>query len=191
MDMVAFSTDFCHFEGTGKDGPSWYEGALDGCSEATLFRGRDALQPSATAAAASPTSTTTPGETYTTSIDPLGHVVCSGLFSPSSSARQPAQQPRPATCRRPVPGTGVGTNAVAGPNCHATTGTVKFDRGTSLPLCRAVQGRLDNGGATSLGVKDSIKVVVYGKSIDQQTASDLAFKPNNLATGGAGTIPDM
>ena len=33
--MIAFSTDFCHFEGTGKDGPSWYKGALDGCSEAT------------------------------------------------------------------------------------------------------------------------------------------------------------
>ena len=33
--MVAFSTDFCHFEGTGKDGPSWYEGVLDGYSEAT------------------------------------------------------------------------------------------------------------------------------------------------------------
>ena len=94
---------------------------------------------------------------------------------------------------RPVPGTGVGTNAaLVGPNCDATTGTVKFDRGTSLPCVVPFKAGSDNGGATSLGVtKDSIKVVVYGKSIDQQTASDLAFKPNNLATGGTGTIPDM
>ena len=93
----------------------------------------------------------------------------------------------------PVPGTGVGTKAaLAGPNCDATTGTVKFDRGTSLPCVVRFKAGSDNGGATALGVTDdSIKVVVYGKSVDQQTASDLAFKPNNLATGGTGTIPDM
>ncbi len=93
----------------------------------------------------------------------------------------------------PVPGTGVGTKAaLAGPNCDATTGTVKFDRGTSLPCVVPFKAGSDNGGATAVGVtKDSIKVVVYGKSVDQQTASDLAFKPNNLATGGTGTIPDM
>ena len=93
----------------------------------------------------------------------------------------------------PVPGTGVGTKAaLAGPNCDATTGTVKFDRGTALPCVVPFKAGSDNGGAATVGVtKDSIKVVVYGKSVDQQTASDLAFKPNNLATGGTGTIPDM
>jgi hypothetical protein len=33
--MVAFSTDFCHFEGTGKDGPAWYDSVLDGYNETT------------------------------------------------------------------------------------------------------------------------------------------------------------
>ena len=93
----------------------------------------------------------------------------------------------------PVPSTGVGTKAaLVGPNCDETTGTVKFDRGTALPCVVPFKAGSNNGGATAQGVtKDSIKVVVYGKSVDQQTASDLAFKPNNLATGSTGTIPDM
>jgi uncharacterized protein len=33
--MVAFSTDFCHFEGTGKDGPAWYDDVLDGYGDDT------------------------------------------------------------------------------------------------------------------------------------------------------------
>ncbi len=40
--MVAFSSDYCHFEGTGKDGPGWYRDVLDGYDDATkehFYRG--------------------------------------------------------------------------------------------------------------------------------------------------------
>ena len=92
-----------------------------------------------------------------------------------------------------VPGTGVGHEGGArGPNCDASTGTLKFDAGTAVPCVVPFKAGADNGGATATGVtKDSIKVVVYGKSLDQFTASDAAFKPTNLATGDTGTIEDM
>ena len=94
---------------------------------------------------------------------------------------------------QPVKGTGVGTKAaLAAPNCDATKGTLAFDRGTSVPCVVPFAASADNGGATAIGVtKDSIKVVVYGKSLEQFTASDVAFKPMNLATGETGTIEDM
>jgi len=94
---------------------------------------------------------------------------------------------------QPVKGTGVGTKAaLAAANCDATKGTLAFDRGTSVPCVVPLADGADNGGATATGVtKDSIKVVVYGKSLDQFTANDLAFKPMNLATGETGTIEDM
>jgi hypothetical protein len=40
--MVAFASDFCHFEGTGKDGPAWYDAVLDDYNDEVtehFFRG--------------------------------------------------------------------------------------------------------------------------------------------------------
>src|SRR5262245_3083918 len=74
-----------------------------------------------------------------------------------------------ATPGQPVAGTGVGTKAaLAADNCDATKGTLAFDRGTSVPCVVPFAAGADNGGATATGVtKDSIKVVVYGKTLDQ------------------------
>jgi hypothetical protein len=120
----------------------------------------------------------------------IGCSVAVASFAPAALAQDADGVRRPGA---PVKATGVGTKAALNsPNCDPSTGTIKFDRGTSLPCVAPLAAGADNGGATAPGVTaDSIKVVVYGKPLDQYTAGDLAFKPIDLATEGDGTIPEM
>ena len=68
--------------------------------------------------------------------------------------------------------------ALAGPNCDADNRHAEVRPGDRGSLCRAVQGGREQRRATATGVtKDTIKVVVYGKSSTSSRTADLAFKP--------------
>jgi hypothetical protein len=85
---------------------------------------------------------------------------------------------------------GVGsTEALANPNCDASTKRLKFPSNTAPPCVKPWNDGDDNGGSTAQGVKkESVKVVVLWADLAEQTSQ--AGNIINQSTGKPGNEPD-